>query len=100
AERPLRTVAPAPDPLGRGTSASLCDAHAVIIWSRARGRLRGAPVARARGRAGTGPMEERSHSPGRATEAFFRTHPQAVVVYDPGTLDLLAVNPRAAEVFG
>jgi len=45
-------------------------------------------------------MEGRSHSPGRATEAFFRTHPQAVVVYDPGTLDLLAVNPRAAEVFG
>ncbi len=45
-------------------------------------------------------MEERTHSPGRATEAFFRTHPQAVVVYDPQTLDLLAANPRAGEVFG
>ncbi|HZW28305.1 MAG TPA: GGDEF domain-containing protein, partial [Trueperaceae bacterium] len=45
-------------------------------------------------------MEERTHSPGRATEAFFRTHPQAVVVYDPATLELLAVNPRAAAVFG
>jgi len=45
-------------------------------------------------------MEERAQSPGRATEAFFRTHPQAVVVYDPATLELLAVNPRAAQVFG
>ncbi len=45
-------------------------------------------------------MEERTHSPGRATEAFFRTHPQAVVVYDPQSLDLLAANPRAGEVFG
>lgn len=45
-------------------------------------------------------MEERTHSPGRATEAFFRTHPQAVVVYDPQSLELLAVNPRAGEVFG
>jgi len=45
-------------------------------------------------------MEERTQSPGRATEAFFRTHPQAVVVYDPASLELLAVNPRAAEVFG
>ncbi len=45
-------------------------------------------------------MEERTQSPGRATEAFFRTHPQAVVVYDPATLELLAVNPRAASVFG
>lgn len=45
-------------------------------------------------------MEERTHSPGRATEAFFRTHPQAVVVYDPQSLELLAANPRALEVFG
>jgi len=45
-------------------------------------------------------MEESTRSPGRATEAFFRTHPQAVVVYDPPSLELLAVNPRAAAVFG
>ncbi len=45
-------------------------------------------------------MEERAQSPGRATEAFFRTHPQAVVVYDPASLELLAANPRAVVVFG
>src|SRR5690606_8772966 len=65
--------------------------HRGAAWGRAPARPR---------RARTGPMEESTRSPRRATEAIFRTHPQAVVVYDPPSLELLAVNPRAAAVFG
>jgi len=44
-------------------------------------------------------------APGRearaaATEGFFTSHPQPVVVFDPRTLELLAVNPACSLVFG
>lgn len=35
-----------------------------------------------------------------ATEGFFTTHPQPVVVFDPRTLELLAVNPAGCRTFG
>lgn len=35
-----------------------------------------------------------------ATEAFFSTHPQPAVVFDPRTLELLAINAAAAARFG
>jgi len=35
-----------------------------------------------------------------ATEGFFRSHPHTVVVFDPRTLELLAVNPAGCRVFG
>lgn len=45
-------------------------------------------------------MEERKTSDGRATEQFFRSHPQPSFLYDPRTLELLAVNAAASAVFG
>lgn len=35
-----------------------------------------------------------------ATEGFFTSHPQPVVIFDPRTLELLAVNPAGCRVFG
>jgi len=35
-----------------------------------------------------------------ATEGFFTLHPQPVVIFDPRTLELLAVNPAGCRVFG
>src|SRR5690606_22580570 len=35
-----------------------------------------------------------------ATEAYFSSHPQPVVVFDPRTLELLTINPVAARAFG
>lgn len=45
-------------------------------------------------------MTERAVGDGRATERFFRLHPQPAVLYDPRTLELLAINPTAAATFG
>ncbi|HZJ10955.1 MAG TPA: bifunctional diguanylate cyclase/phosphodiesterase [Trueperaceae bacterium] len=39
-------------------------------------------------------------SDGRATEHFFHSHPQPSFLYDPRTLEFLAVNPAATVVFG
>ena len=44
-------------------------------------------------------MEERTASDGRATELFFRAHPQPAFLYDPRTLELVAVNPAACRTF-
>ena len=45
-------------------------------------------------------MADSAVGDGRATEQFFRLHPQPAFVYDPRTLELLAVNPAAESKFG
>lgn len=45
-------------------------------------------------------MVERAVGDGRATEQFFRLHPQPGFLYDPRTLELLVLNPAAEAKFG